>query len=142
MLEEAVHQWIDLANQENGHDNISIVMTHCRVSLDYPVHVPKENTENVAITIEPPESTFTESSQALLDLDLPDSEVENPIPSKSTPNQDKSRKRKWLLPTGLLLLLLIGGSLSIFAWWNIDNQSFQQQCQKLPQTIRKLCPSR
>jgi protein phosphatase len=140
-LENAVHQWIALANQENGHDNISLVLTHCRVSPDYPVHVPQEP-ENVALTIEPPESTFTESSQALLNLDLPESEPENPAPAVPTPTQIKPRKGRWLITTGLLLLLVGGTGLSIFAWWQINPQSFQQQCEKLPQTVQKLCPPR
>lgn len=31
-LDDALQSWIDLANQRNGHDNISVVMLHCQVS--------------------------------------------------------------------------------------------------------------
>ncbi|WP_427159454.1 protein phosphatase 2C domain-containing protein [Aliinostoc sp. HNIBRCY26] len=40
-LADAVQQWIDLANQENGHDNISVVLILCRLSKDYLVPIPK-----------------------------------------------------------------------------------------------------
>jgi protein phosphatase len=36
-LEAAVQSWIELANQKNGHDNTSVVITYCRVSPEYPV---------------------------------------------------------------------------------------------------------
>ncbi|MDJ0620350.1 MAG: protein phosphatase 2C domain-containing protein [Calothrix sp. MO_192.B10] len=144
ILENAVRQWIDLANQQNGHDNISVVLTHCRVSPDYPVHIPKQDTQDtqaLATIPEPTESTFTESSQALLDLELPE-----PTPAESTPtptptaSQPAKRKRGWLIFTGLLFLLLGGTGLSLVAWWQINPQSFQRQCQRLPQKVQKLCP--
>jgi serine/threonine protein phosphatase PrpC len=36
-LEAAVQALIDLANQKNGHDNTSVVLTYCAVSPQYPV---------------------------------------------------------------------------------------------------------
>ncbi|MGB3494694.1 MAG: protein phosphatase 2C domain-containing protein [Elainellaceae cyanobacterium] len=35
-LEDAITSWINLANQHNGHDNISLVMMRCRVSKEEP----------------------------------------------------------------------------------------------------------
>ncbi|MDJ0674486.1 MAG: protein phosphatase 2C domain-containing protein [Calothrix sp. MO_167.B42] len=146
VLEDGVRQWIDLANQQNGHDNISVVLTHCRVSPDYPVHIVQKEPQVLATMAEPVESTFTESSQALLDLDLPESlPTESPTTeSPTTQAPDVSRpdkgKRGWLIFTGLLFLLLAGTSLSLAAWWQINPQSFQQQCQRLPLKLQKLCP--
>ena len=136
LLEDAVRQWIDLANQQNGHDNISLVITHCRVSPDYPVHVEQKDTQALVTIPEPVESSFTESSQALLDLDLP---VSPPTPAPVTSKSDQG-KQWWLVLTGLLFLLLAGTSLSLAAWWQINPQSFQRQCQRLPQKVQKLCP--
>ncbi|WP_088243461.1 PP2C family protein-serine/threonine phosphatase [Calothrix rhizosoleniae] len=136
LLEDAVRQWIDLANQQNGHDNISLVITHCRVSPDYPVHVEQKDTQALVTIPEPVESSFTESSQALLDLDLPESP---PTPAPVTSKSDQG-KQWWLVLTGLLFLLLAGTSLSLAAWWQINPQSFQRQCQRLPQKVQKLCP--
>ena len=41
-VEDAVSNWINLANEKNGHDNTSVVMTLCRVSREYlaPVTQP------------------------------------------------------------------------------------------------------
>ncbi len=141
LLEDGVRQWIDLANQQNGHDNISVVLTHCRVSPDYPVHVAQKETQALTTIPEAVESTFTESSQALLDLDLPES-LPTDSPTTPAPGASKSDKGKrgWLIFTGLLFLLLGGTSLSLAAWWQINPQSFQQQCQRLPQKVQKLCP--
>ena len=147
-LEDGVRQWIDLANQKNGHDNISVVLTHFRVSPFYPVHVVQKDTQVLANMPEPVESTFTESSQALLNLDLPEpvatesSITESPTPNTQTPDvsQSDKGKRGWLIFTGLLFLLLAGTSLSLAAWWQINPQSFQKQCQRLPLKVQKLCP--
>jgi hypothetical protein len=35
-LEAAVQSLIDLANQKNGHDNTSVILTYCAVSPQYP----------------------------------------------------------------------------------------------------------
>ena len=34
-LERSAHDWLDLANQRNGHDNVSVVLLRCQVSPSY-----------------------------------------------------------------------------------------------------------
>ncbi|UKO96652.1 protein phosphatase 2C domain-containing protein [Nostoc sp. UHCC 0870] len=154
-IADAVSQWIDLANTENGHDNISVVLTLCRLSKDYLVPIPKtqplaeipkeleppeieesflaEIEESALAEIEP-ESTLTESSQALLDLEL----TEEPSPP---PPIKPSRRRKSLLVLGSVLALLVGStSIGLLALWQLSPQTWQQMCQKLPQQVKQLCP--
>ncbi|QLE42716.1 serine/threonine-protein phosphatase [Nostoc sp. C052] len=94
-VEDAVHNWINLANEKNGRDNTSVVLTYCRVSPEYLVPVtPALPQEIIEAEIqeeeeqaEPEEEeqaeleeeqekeeeeliSFRESSETLLDLDL------------------------------------------------------------------------
>ncbi|MGF1496069.1 MAG: protein phosphatase 2C domain-containing protein [Elainellaceae cyanobacterium] len=49
-LESALQTWVDLARQENGHDDISVVLLHCRVAdrID-PNHAPAEESHQPEI---------------------------------------------------------------------------------------------
>lgn len=147
-VEEAVSSWIALANQLNGHDNTSIVLTHCRVTPEYIVaKQPSEalidmfegNIEpEVEVEIEPEinlESDFAESSQALLDLELPN---EAAVPTAPVAVTAKKKPLLWLV--GLLLLLLASSSIGLFAWWKYNPRSFGQVCRQLPQQVQRICP--
>lgn len=85
-VEDAAHHWINLANEKNGHDNTSVVLTLCRVSKEYlvpitptPPLVEIPEPEIAELERYPEESILTESSQALLDLELPDEPSPAPI---------------------------------------------------------------
>lgn len=146
-IEDAVRDWINLANEKNGHDNTSVVLTLCRVSKEYLVPVTQSSPPVEIIKVEEPqeleeletESSFAESSQALLDLDLTlDLDVtEAPTP---TPVKQPIRRQPVVLIGGLLGVLLAGTSLGLFAWWQVNPQGFQQICRQLPQRIQPLCP--
>ncbi|MEA5623404.1 protein phosphatase 2C domain-containing protein [Nostoc sp. UHCC 0251] len=176
-VEDAVRNWIDLANEKNGRDNTSVVLTYCRVSPEYLVPVtpalPEEiieaeiqeeqekleelgEQEEQEELAEPGElekleepTSFTESSQALLDLDL-DLDLnldlsEEPFPTPVMPpsfkRKPKKRRGKGLTMLGGVLALLVGGtSLGLLAWWQINPQGFQQICRQLPQGVQQLCP--
>ncbi|MDJ0737083.1 MAG: protein phosphatase 2C domain-containing protein [Nostocaceae cyanobacterium] len=144
LLEEAVHQWIQLANRENGDDNISVVLTHCRVSPDYPVQVIRTPaTQEVQIVSQHEVvSTFAESSQALLDLGVEEEGIESePTPaSAATATISKPKQKRWLLWIGLLVVLLGGTGLGLFALWRFYPQSFQQLCRRFPNRLEKFCP--
>lgn len=136
--QEAADSWIKLANQKNKHDNISVVITHCRVIPDYLAIVsPKASDIEVLEEEQTPqaEQELAESSQALLDLQLSDDET-----PQTTTSIKKSKPNPILLLGGLLLLLLGGTALGLFAWWQINPQSFNRTCQQLPQEIRGVCP--
>jgi protein phosphatase len=142
---ETVQNLINLANQKNGHDNISVVLTLCRLTKEYLVPVsslspPDEIIEAQTPEVEEPaltetpldaetpeveEPTLTESAQALLDLDLSE-EPTPPIPTIPTPIKQRDRRQPIVI-VGRLLALVIGGtSLGLLAWWQIHPQSFQQ----------------
>lgn len=58
-LEAAATAWIDLANQNNGHDNVSVVLLQCHVSSPSPgLTLPEMERE--------PESGWTDSARALM----------------------------------------------------------------------------
>jgi protein phosphatase len=133
--EDAVDNWIAIANQKNGHDNISVVLTHCRVSPEYLVPV---TLSQPLAEIEEAESELADSSQALLDLDIPSAEA--PAVS-TTPTEVKKRRggKVWVLVSGVLALLA-GTTMGLFAWSQLNPQGFQQTCRQLPQKVEKFCP--
>jgi protein phosphatase len=148
-LEDAVHQWISLANEKNAHDNISVVLTHCRVSPDPIASLLRALQPQEVILLEQQEqeqeqeqeqqSELTPSSQALLDLLV----SEPPVTDETqTPAKPQGKKKWWLLLGGLLILLVSGTSLGLFAWWRLklNPQTFQQTCGRLPQNLQRLCP--
>ncbi|MEH1989853.1 protein phosphatase 2C domain-containing protein [Nostoc sp.] len=158
-VEDAVRNWINLANEKNGRDNTSVVLTYCRVSPEYLVpvtpalpeeiieaEIQEEELEELEELEEP--TSFTESSQALLDLDLDlnldlDLSEEPPLNPEIPPTLiTKPKWDKRLVMLGGVLALLVGGtSLGLFAWWQVNPQGFQQMCRQLPQKVQSVCPA-
>ncbi|MEA5601298.1 protein phosphatase 2C domain-containing protein [Nostoc sp. UHCC 0252] len=159
-VENAVRNWINLANEKNGRDNTSVVLTYWRVSPEYLLPVTPTLPEEIieaGIQEEPeqeePEQAeeqeelipLTESSQTLLDLDLDlDLDIsEEPFISPEIPQTliTKPNLSKRLVKLGGVLALLVGGAtLGLFAWLQINPQGFQQMCRQLPQKAQQLCP--
>ncbi|MBV6622033.1 MAG: protein phosphatase 2C domain-containing protein [Rivularia sp. (in: Bacteria)] len=138
--QEAADSWIKLANQKNGHDNISVVITHCRVIPDYLAIVSPKASDIEVLEEEAaqPEQELAESSQALLDLRLPEDE---PVTSTGVPPAKKKQSRHPLaLIGGLLLFLLVGTALGLLVWWLANPKSFNATCKQLPQEVRGICP--
>ncbi|AFY55087.1 serine/threonine protein phosphatase [Rivularia sp. PCC 7116] len=137
--QEAADSWIKLANQKNGHDNISIVITHCRVIPDYLAIVsPKASDIEVLPEEEQKEQELAESSQALLDLRLSDDE---PVAVNDSAPVEKKRSRNPLVLLFIVLLLLIAGTaLGLLAWWLIQPKSFNTTCKQLPEQVQGVCP--
>jgi protein phosphatase len=104
-LEDAVNAWVKLANEKNGTDNISVVLTRASVTV-------KSNL-NLAT---PDEPEVSESD--LDDLVLPEPIAPAPVVAPVTV---KKRRNPWLLVLSLLLL----GSGSVFAWSQLDPSSFR-----------------
>ncbi len=150
-VEDAVRNWINLANEKNGRDNTSVVLTYCRVSPEYLAVVTPTPVEIIEAEIEELEelqeleeepTAFTESSQALLDLDLDLDVSEEPIINPEIPPTliEKPKLRQRLVILGGILVLLAGGtSLGLFAWWQINPQGFEQMCRQLPQRVQQVC---
>lgn len=123
-LEDIAQEWIDLGNQKNGQDNISVGLLKCRISPDYGVlldpfpdgraNIPQEiltDTEverpivsDLAIPAEPLDP-LTAASAALME-----ETADLPSPSVAVPS-----RTHWvgiaIVLSGLVLLSLVGGIL-------------------------------
>jgi len=121
-LEDATQNWINLANQTDGHDNTSIVLLLCRVSPEPLVlaEIPVDPAGELELYSE------TESSLDPQELDL----IEEPTLNPTQPQS--SQGISWLLLGGLSLLLVGAISLGIFAWWQLK-QPTSQRCWLFPQ---------
>ncbi|MBH8551261.1 protein phosphatase 2C domain-containing protein [Nostocaceae cyanobacterium CENA357] len=141
-VEDAVRDWINLANLKNGHDNTSVVLTLYRVSKEYLVPVTRSQQSVEIVETKPPETEefLAESSQALLDLDLDLDLPEESIPTPVPKAKRVSRVKPLVLVGGLSTLLVGGTSLGLFAWWQLNPQGFQQVCRQLPQGMQVICP--
>ncbi|MDD1438613.1 serine/threonine-protein phosphatase, partial [Dolichospermum sp. ST_sed10] len=145
-IEDATQELIKLANEKNGQDNISVVLTLCRVAKPStmaiipappaeiipppPIAIPDSEALIISASIE---TDLTVSSQALLDLNLTE---------KATAAIKPPKGRGLALFTGLLVLLVGSTTLGLFAWWQLSPQSFSQVCRQLPQKVREFCPGR
>ena len=126
-LESALQFWVDLANRKNGHDNTSIVLTHCRVSPEklvlFPSQVPSET---------PIESELSEASKALL--------YGEPVPVPKGASPRKSMPWKPILyGLGFLTLLLLGIAVG-WGWQNLRDSSPSPEVPKTPEPPKPQVP--
>lgn len=102
-LEAAAQDWIELANRDNGHDNVSVVLCHCHVSTPLP-----------EISL----------------IDAPKLEPQPETPEiATTSNDDRPATKARSLVTILLLCfvgLLIGGGVGLAIWSQINPEGFNQ----------------
>ncbi|WP_017654233.1 4-Cys prefix domain-containing protein [Fortiea contorta] len=132
-LEDAVRNWINLANQKNGHDNTSLVMTYCSVSREYLVsmthlQLPVEIVESDSEI----EFDLVDTPPVVLDVDITAETAPSPV-------KKSSRGKQLSLLGGILVLLLGGAGLALFAWLQVNPQGLQRLCQQLPQKVQQLC---
>jgi protein phosphatase len=161
-LKDAVDSWIELANRKNGHDNISLVMTLCRLvketvapvgQLSLPVETQKEEIEpELQIELKEPqvegtverkaelEPELSESSQALLDLYNTAFVNQKPVNEEKASSRTKNRGKGCLMVAGLLILLFGGTGVGLFALWRLRPQTFQEMCRRLPSRVERICP--
>ncbi|OCQ95659.1 serine/threonine protein phosphatase [Oscillatoriales cyanobacterium USR001] len=115
-LQAGVNGLIRQANEENGHDNTSVVLLHCRVSneklvLFNPIQLPNTNS--------PLESELSEASKALLYAET--------VAVKKT---DYRKIFNRLLPiVGALALIFVVG---FGAMWYYHRQAAEQKRQEIP----------
>lgn len=131
-LEQAAQDWVDLANERNGHDNVSVVVSRCRVSPEYPVLLQGDGAEDST-----PAESLTAASEALL-AGMPTASDVQPQP----------RNRAAAMVRALISLLLIaglGGLIGYVAFRQL-NPSFRQPQQpetplrRLPETVPPAVP--
>jgi protein phosphatase len=124
-LKAAVGALIEQANQRNGHDNTSIVLTYCAVSPQYPVvlNLGESLLGNQAYTFNL-DTEFTSVSQ-----ELESDEPMTPEESELAPAQSRS-SGEWfkvvLGISGVLLVLLTAGAALLTAQWLINPEGFKQ----------------
>lgn len=127
-LEEIAQEWVELGNQKNGQDNISVALMKCRISPDYgvlldpfpegQVQVPPEILSEVAVEQTDPaelalelEDPLTAASAALME-ETADVQPPRPVTKRSG----------WIgIAIGLssLLILALAGAI-LFLWPNSD----------------------
>lgn len=119
-LESAIQSWLELANDRNGHDNSSIVLTYCQVSSPLPDlrRLPEAAIE----TAIQPEPTRLESESV--------SEEATPL---------KRRQSKLALTLRIFLMLLLSSAVGLGIWYSVDPAGFTQLRDRLPlKTFLKL----
>lgn len=113
-LDAAAADWIKLANQKNGHDNVTVVMLRCHVSSPTPqILLPSMSQD--------PSSEWTETSKALLEENSA-----TPVPVNQT-EKPRSPKLLWI---GLAIALLLVGGFAI--WSRLQPGGNQQNREQVP----------
>jgi serine/threonine protein phosphatase PrpC len=121
-LEAAVRSLIDLANQKNGHDNTSVVLTYCAVSPQYPAvlnlgEIPL-GSNSYGFNLE---TEFSGSGQAFESGELVPSEQTEPA---ATPSGEWFKVIVGVV--GVLLVLLSAGAALLTAQWLINPDGFNK----------------
>ena len=129
-MEDIAQEWVDLGNQKNGQDNISVGLMKCRISPDYGVlldpfpdgslSVPQEIISESELAVDPVDSgdlslsldsedPLTAASAALMEETA---DLQSPVAATS--------RLKWIwltLGVSVLLILTLAGAL-LFLWPN------------------------
>lgn len=122
-LEAGLKAWIDFANQKNGHDNTSIVVMRCRISPEKLVLFEANKLPQKELL----EDEMSEASKALL-YDTDGSGVNPEQPGRKQPRQRTSPGRAIAI---FLLILLVGGSVALVGFWQLNPAAFQYWQEKL-----------
>ncbi len=125
-IEAAVQHLIDLANQKNGHDNVSVVLTYCAVSPQYPVVL---NLGELPLASKPYlfnlETEWTPSSQVLAANEPVTTEETEPEPAVTS-----TSKGEWFKVimgvVGVLLVVASAGAALLTAQWLVNPESVKQ----------------
>lgn len=123
-LETVVPQLIELANTQNGHDNVTVALIHCQVTskkkqispLSFPKVIPSVVTPEVSDSLPASAPESLDSLAALSPTQPLNSAAASPRSSaepalssqKTVPLPRKTTSRQSILP-GLLLIALLGG---------------------------------
>jgi protein phosphatase len=119
-LEAATETLIKLANEKNGHDNTSVVLTHYRLTPEPLVlFEPKQQALNQE---QPLESELSEASKALL-YDEPEAPAETST-MPATPPPLKRPQKGLSQVLAILGVALIAGTIGLIGWAQLDPQGF------------------
>jgi protein phosphatase len=106
-LEESAQAWVDLANEKNGSDNISLVLTQFQVT-DPTRKIPFKPSE---------------------------SEDDRPIEPDSIP-QEPDPKKKANVFLWSLLIILLGGGAALGTWFMVDQKGFESWRDRLQNEVQ------
>jgi protein phosphatase len=133
-LQETVEAWVQLANEKNGHDNASVVLTYYRVSELTAKEVQLFDPAQKAKALDTPDTPMSESSKALL-YGQPSTGLD-PYPSRR-----RDRSSYWMTILGIVGAL----ALSVAMGWLAMSQLKTRQAPSVPepevQTAPELPPS-
>ncbi len=136
-IEAAVKSLIDLANQKNGHDNISVVLTYCAVSPQYPavLNLGEFSLGNNSYTLNL-DTEFSASGQPM--------ELEESVTSEKSALTTTKAEGEWLKTVlgivGVFLILLSAGAALFTAQWLINPDGFHQMLERFFRQEQKQAP--
>lgn len=119
---EAVQSLIELANQHNGQDNTSVVLTYCAVSPQYPVvlNLGESPVENNVVEFNL--DTEFASSGAIFESD----ELEMSEQTEAAATSSQKVPKVILGIVGILVFLLSSGAALLTAHWLLNPEGFNQ----------------
>ena len=119
-VESAVESLINLANQKNGHDNSSVVLSCCRVSPEEPIALKKRATTSLSAPVMV-SADFVESANVYMDAELVTPEEVKPTDIA----QERKGKISYGAALGLLILLICVGAFGLTTWWLLNPQKVE-----------------
>lgn len=125
-VEAAVQSLIDLANQKNGSDNVSVVLTYCAVSPQYPVvlnlgELPTAGINTFTFNLD---TDFSGVTQTYEESDETVIQQEEETESAVTSNSDWFKVIAGVV--GVLVVLLLAGTALFTAQWLLSPNGFKQ----------------
>jgi protein phosphatase len=130
-LEETVAAWVQLANEKNGHDNASVVLTYYRVSELTAKEVQLFDPTQNAKELNTPDTPMSESSKALL-YGQPTTGLD-PYPSHR-----RDRTSSWLTILGILGALALSATIGWMAMSQLKTRPVPPQPEPKIQTTPEL----
>ncbi len=124
-LAEAAKSLIELANEKNGHDNTSVVLTYCGVSPQHPVVIDlaENSLENVPLAI-------NLDTELVTPIEIVNTDEPVVISQPVEPEIVTTSQGDWLKVSlgvlGILVVLLSAGAAVLTAQWLLDPQGFKQ----------------
>lgn len=109
-LKSAVDSWIELANQKNGHDNVSVVLVQVKPFGEAAYEAPPEA---ATATAQGDPDDLTDASKALL-YGEEDEADEGATPTAEPVNIPRKAVPGWWIASAIALILILSG---VVGWW-------------------------
>lgn len=126
-LEGLIQAWLELANQQNGHDNASMVIMNCRVSPERP----RLFEPSLPLT-SPAAAELSEASKALLYGEAED-EAETQPEQPTRPTREPQPASLGAIALGVAVITFAVGAAGILIWQGFDPAGFERTWQRLLQ---------